>query len=191
MTKIRGFEIVKEYQNKDIKLPQRSTTNSAGYDFFAPEDIRIDTCLWEGKFSLECANKPVLISTGIKAYMLPDEFLGLYNRSSNTKNLGLILASGVNVIDSDYYNNIENEGHIFFMFWNFSKKTIYFKKGDKIGQGIFMKYLLDDRDRNNIMPTYNYKELEFTQLNTIPKTTFVGNPIEQQIRQGGFGSTGS
>ena len=90
MTKIRGFEIIKEYQNKDIKLPQRSTTNSAGYDFFAPEDIRIDTCLWEGKFSLECANKPVLISTGIKAYMLPDEFLGLYNRSSNTKNLGLI-----------------------------------------------------------------------------------------------------
>lgn len=45
MSKIRGFELVKEEarQNhvKCILLPKRSTKNSAGYDFFLPKNVAI------------------------------------------------------------------------------------------------------------------------------------------------------
>ena len=65
---------------------------------------------------------PTLIPTGIKAYMLDDEVLYLYNRSSNPKKKGLILANSVGVIDKDYYGNPDNDGHIMFAFYNIKDK---------------------------------------------------------------------
>jgi dUTP pyrophosphatase len=70
----------------------------------------------------------------------------LYNRSSNPKKLGLVLANGVGVVDSDYYNNPSNEGEIGFLFYNTSSDTVIIKKGSKIGQGVFHKYLITDGD---------------------------------------------
>ena len=137
---MRRFEIVKGVENvDDVKKPQRSTKHSAGYDFFAMEDVEIkpipDT-------------KVVFVKTGVKAKFGEDEVLKLYNRSSNTKK-GLILANGVGVIDSDYYNNENNDGEIIFAFCNISNETIIIHKGDKIGQGIFEKFLLTDDDEAN------------------------------------------
>lgn len=134
---MRRFEIVKGVENvDDVKKPQRSTKHSAGYDFFAMEDVEIkpipDT-------------KVVFVKTGVKAKFEDDEVLKLYNRSSNTKK-GLILANGVGVIDSDYYSNENNDGEIIFAFYNISNETIIIHKGDKIGQGIFEKFLLTDDD---------------------------------------------
>lgn len=102
--------------------------------------VKIDT-----KFS-EVSNlfKPTLVHTGIKAYMQDDEVLYLYNRSSNPKKLGLILANSVGVIDSDYYSNIDNDGEIMFAFYNFLPFDITLKFGDKLGQGVFSKYLSAD-----------------------------------------------
>ncbi|QIQ66359.1 hypothetical protein vipetofem_61 [Enterococcus phage vipetofem] len=87
-------------------------------------------------------NKPTLIPTGIKAKMPRDEMLLLYNRSSNPLKHFLVLANGVGVIDSDYYNNEDNEGHIMFQVMNFGPSPITIKKGERIGQGIFQKFLL-------------------------------------------------
>ena len=134
---MRRFEIVKGVENvDDVKKPQRSTKHSAGYDFFAMEDVEIkpipDT-------------KVVFVKTGVKAKFEDDEVLKLYNRSSNTKK-GLILANGVGVIDSDYYSNENNDGEIIFAFYNISNETIIIHKRDKIGQGIFEKFLLTDDD---------------------------------------------
>ena len=139
MEKLRGFEICRGFEDKNINLPVRKTAKSAGYDIEAAEDIVIP------KFNLGV--NPVLIPTGLKAYMEEDEVLYLYNRSSNPKKKGLILANSVGVVDSDYYGNPDNDGHIMFAFYNVGEEDILIKKGEAIGQGVFAKYLVVDDDQ--------------------------------------------
>ena len=130
---MRRFEIIKEWENKQINLPIRKTKYSAGYDIESAEYIVLYPF------------KPTLIKTGLKVYMQPDEILLLYNRSSNPLK-GLVLSNGVGVIDKDYYNNKSNEGHIMFSFINITNTNIIINKGDVIGQAIFQKYLIVDND---------------------------------------------
>ena len=139
MKKVRGFEIAKGFENKGINLPERKTKYSAGYDIEAAEDTVIP--------SFKKGMAPTLIKTGIKAYMQDDEVLMLYNRSSNPKKKGLILANSVGVIDKDYYGNPDNDGHIMFAFYNIKDEDTVIKKGEAIGQAIFMKYLIADDDK--------------------------------------------
>lgn len=136
--KTRGFEVAKGYEDKEINLPVRKTARSAGYDFEAAEDVVVP--------SFKEGMAPTLVSTGIKSYMMDDEVLYLYNRSSNPKKKGLILANSVGVIDADYYENPDNDGHIMFAFYNIKDEDITIKKGDAIGQGVFAKYLSVDND---------------------------------------------
>lgn len=138
----RFFGIVKGYEEKEINLPQRATKHSAGYDFEAAEDIEI-VPIWRTlvhNFNI----KPQLIPTGIKASMEDDEGLFLYNRSSNPLKRFLMLANGVGVVDSDYFENEDNDGHIHFPMWNFGIHPVTIKKGERIGQGVFQKFLLVD-----------------------------------------------
>ena len=79
----RGFEILSEYEGRGIILPTRKTAFSAGYDLTAAEDIFVT----EKKISL--------VPTGLKAFMLPDEVLLIYIRSSLAVKHNLILANGV------------------------------------------------------------------------------------------------
>lgn len=46
----------------------------------------------------------------------------------------------------DYYNNSDNEGHIFIKFYNPTDEDYLIHIGDKIAQGIFMKYLTVDNE---------------------------------------------
>lgn len=117
--------------------------------------------LEEAKNEIKKAFAPTLVHTGIKAYMQDDEVLKLYNRSSNPGKLGLVLANGVGVVDSDYYGNESNDGEIMFAFYNFLPWVVKIKRGDKLGQGVFEKYYKADEDTTS-------KEVN---------------------RQGGFGST--
>ena len=75
--RLRGFEIAKGWEDKDINIPVRKTKFAAGYDIEAAEDIVVP--------SFKKGMNPVLIPTGLKAYMEDDEVLYLYNRSSNPK----------------------------------------------------------------------------------------------------------
>ena len=136
--KQRGFEIASGWENNNINLPIRKTKHAAGYDFEAAENVTIP--------SFKLGMPPTLIPTGIKAYMLDDEVLYLFNRSSNPKKKGLILANSVGVIDKDYYGNPDNDGHIMFAFYNIKDEDITIKKGEAIGQGVFSKYLIIDND---------------------------------------------
>jgi len=138
MDRKRGFEIAKGFENTGINLPVRSTKNSAGYDIEAAEDVTIP--------AFKLGQKPVLVKTGLKAYMQSDEVLILANRSSNPGKKGLILANSIGVVDSDYYGNPDNDGHIMFAFFNFKDEDIEIKKGERIGQGMFQKYLVTDND---------------------------------------------
>ncbi len=138
MEKLRGFEIAKGFEDKQINLPVRKTKYSAGYDIEAAEDVVIP--------SFKKGMNPTLVKTGLKAYMQDDEVMLLYNRSSNPKKKGLILANSVGVIDKDYYGNPDNDGHFMFAFYNIKEEDITIKKGEAIGQAIFQKYLVTDDD---------------------------------------------
>lgn len=135
--KMRGFEIAKGWEDKDIHLPVRKTAHSAGYDVEAAEDVVIPPY----KHGL----KPTLIPTGLKAYCQEDEYYILVNRSSGPKK-GFVMANSIGIIDSDYYENEDNDGHFYFQYWNFLDTDLVIKKGDVIGQVIFQKYLMADDD---------------------------------------------
>ena len=138
MERLRGFEVAKGFEDKNINLPIRKTKYSAGYDIEAAEDVVIP--------SFKKGTNPILVKTGLKAYMQDDEMLLLYNRSSNPKKKGLILANSVGVVDKDYYGNKDNDGHIMFAFYNIKDEDVEIKKGEAIGQAIFQKYMIADDD---------------------------------------------
>ena len=163
------FEVISKYTDAGLSLPIRKTKASAGYDFQVAEDTLIpsyfklvdkimnathETCHTAGYFTLsEMAQltkdfraKPTLVPTGIKCEVPEDMYLELSVRSSCPLKHWLILANGVGIIDADYYNNPDNEGHIFFQIINLSPFDIVLKKGDTIGQGILKKYYVTDND---------------------------------------------
>ena len=158
----RGFEIAKGFENEYIFLPKRETLNAAGYDFECAQEVVIKP-IWSSVFarigmmfgfnnSTENEDevngwlKPTLVKTGVKSYMEEDEALFLYNRSGNPLKKLLLLGNGVGVVDSDYYGNSSNDGHIMFQFINFGFLPMTIKKGERIGQGVFQKFLLADGD---------------------------------------------
>lgn len=134
----RGFEIAYGWEKRGINLPKRSTALAAAYDIEAAEDTVIPV--------FTPGVKPTLIPTGLKAYCLPDEFYQVYNRSSGAGK-GLVLANGVGVIDADYYNNPTNDGHFQVVVFNVSDHEIVVKKGERVAQVIFQKYLVADDDQ--------------------------------------------
>lgn len=138
MEKIRGFEVAKGFENSDIHMPVRKTKYSAGYDIEAAEDCIVP--------AFKPGQAPKFIKTGIKAYMLEDEYLMICNRSSNPKKKGLVLANGVGIVDGDYYGNPDNDGHIMFAFYNIKSEDVEIKKGECIGQAIFQKFGIVDND---------------------------------------------
>ena len=133
--KKRGFEIVRMYQARDIHLPQRKTSCSAGYDLEASETMVL------------CAHRVSLVPTGLKAYMQPDEYLGLHVRSGFSIKNQVSCINSHGIIDADYYNNEENEGHIMVALVNHSDRDVNIEKGMRIAQGIFYHYLTIDGDQ--------------------------------------------
>lgn len=135
----RGFEVVddkyRKYPNVDIQIPKRGTKNSAGYDICSPVGIVIPA-----------HGVSEAIQTDIKAYMLADEVLEIYPRSSLGFKKGLMLINTVGIIDSDYYSNSDNDGNIGFKLKNLTDKEVVIQPGEKIMQGIFKKYLKVDND---------------------------------------------
>ena len=134
ISKDNFFNSVPNGNYEDIILPKRSTKNSAGYDFYSLYDITIKP------------NERVDIPTGIKVCMNENEFLGIYIRSSLGFKYNIRMCNQVGIIDADYINNKDNEGHIFVCLQNESDKEVVIKKGDRFAQGIFMSYLITDDD---------------------------------------------
>ena len=138
MTKVRGFEVVKDEARKtegNVMLPKRSTSGSAGYDFYIPYDVIIPPHGCSG-----------IIPTDVKAYMQDGEVLLLYVRSSVGIKRGLVLANGTGVIDKDYYSNPDNDGNIGVALRNETDTEVSLKSGERIMQGVFVNYLVTDDD---------------------------------------------
>ena len=128
---MRGFQNI---TGSNAKLPTRKTANSAGYDIESITETSIHP------------NERVIVETGLKAFMNWDEVLCLFIRSSYAIKYGLRLSNCTGIIDSDYYNNEDNEGHILLEIVNEGDEIFFIHRGDRIAQGIFMKYLTVDDD---------------------------------------------
>ena len=146
---MRGFEVAKGYNEDDVILPKRSTKHSAGYDISLIEDITI----LPGQIRSGV--------TGLKVYMMDDEVLKLYPRSSLPRRYHLTIPNNVGIIDKDYYGNPDNDGAIFVSLYNFGTDKVTLLKGERVAQGIFQKYLVCPNEEEVI-----------------------------EVRNGGFGSTG-
>lgn len=133
----------------DTVLPKRKTAKSAGYDFVLPCDVRLNP-----------RSISAIIPTNVKAFMPDDEVLMLYIRSSIGIKHHVTLANGTGIIDADYFSNPDNDGNIGICLQNNSDEIVSFKKGERIMQGVFVKYAVCDSDDTN------------------------------EVRKGGFGSTG-
>lgn len=130
----RGFEKVIESKRKSkcYYSPTRATDGSMGYDFYSNDEYIVKP------------NEIIKIWTDIKAYMNKDEGLIINVRSSMGGKF--MLANTQGWIDSDYYSNSDNDGNIGIFLKNISNQTQLIKKGDRIAQGKFEKYLIIDND---------------------------------------------
>lgn len=141
------FLLVKDAP-KDTILPRRSTAGSAGYDFFSPVDCVIPVGGCSG-----------LISLNVKIIMPRRLCLQLRSRSGMAVKHGVVLECG-GLIDSDYANNLYNDGNIGIKLRNNGIKPYRIHKGDRICQGVIEAYYCTDDD------------------------------IAEEERRGGYGSTG-
>ena len=146
----RYFEVVKDKYRKstgEVILPKRATKSSVAYDFYSPIDITIPPMT------------SVMIWTDIKAKFNENEALLINIRSSMGKQ-PVMIANTQGWIDSDYYSNPDNDGNIGIRLFNLGNTSYVVKSGDRIAQGMFVKYLVAD------------------------------NGNTDNIRQSGFGSSG-
>lgn len=131
---------------ENIRLPQRATTDSMGYDFFSP-------------FSFSLApGTSIVIPTGIRAiFTNPNWGLFVLPRSGIGSKTGIHLTNTIGVIDADYFI-AENTGHILIKldypanpaipsflqkFGNLlaiNRKDFNFHSGKAFIQGIFLPY---------------------------------------------------
>lgn len=120
----------------EYKLPQRDSDSTAGYDIYLLEDLVIEP------------NEIKKIPTGIKSFFGKDEVLFLIVRSSTGFKYNIRLCNQVGVIDADYYNNKNNEGHMWIKIQNEGNQRVIIPRGESIVQGIFLNYLTTRSDRN-------------------------------------------
>ena len=130
----RYFELVEDKYRKstgEVILPKRATKSSVAYDFYSPIDITIPPMT------------SVMIWTDIKAKFNENEALLINIRSPMGKQ-PVMIANTQGWIDSDYYSNPDNDGNIGIRLFNLGNTSYVVKSGDRIAQGMFVKYLVAD-----------------------------------------------
>lgn len=169
------FEKVTRFADIDLPMPMRGTADSAGYDFVVAEDVvippysflmdKVHEAVMQKKpktdfygfidpmsleevaaLTKELSTKITLVSTGMKCYLEPGQYLELSARSSTPLKHWLIVGNSIGIIDKDYADNPDNEGEIFFQIINLLPFAVKLKKGDKIGQGIIKNYGVTNND---------------------------------------------
>lgn len=113
-----------------IKLPQRATAGSAGYDFYAPIELNLKK------------GESLLIPTGIRSKINDGWVLKIYPRSGLGFKHRVQLDNTVGIIDADYYNS-SNEGHIMIKLScdaHDDGHTVTVNAGDGFAQGIFLQF---------------------------------------------------
>ena len=129
----------KFYYTTEELRPKRATEGSAGYDFFAPKD-----------FIVPAHGLSEVIDTEVSVQLEKEYVLMCYVRSSFGFKYSTTLVNGTAIIDTDYYPNT-----IKCKLKNDSDEDLIIHKGDKIIQGIFMKYYIEDNEDKSHMKIRN------------------------------------
>mgnify|MGYP000456467019 CR=1 FL=1 len=134
---MRKLEIAKGFEDRGVVLPQRKTAKSAGYDIIAltDEDVYVHPGM------------SVNLETGVKACMEDDGVMLLFIRSSLGIKKGITLSNSCAVIDADYYNNPDNDGHFILNVINTSNEVQCIPARSRVAQAIFVKYLTVNDDK--------------------------------------------
>lgn len=136
---MRRFEEVKSeflaFPDVATRLPERSDSRSAGYDFYSKENFII------------APGESHTTYTDVKAWMYFDNVLKIYTRSGNGCKYGIVLRNGTGIIDSSYAGNRSNDGNIGVCLLNTGDKPFEVHIGDRIAQGVFERYLICDDDK--------------------------------------------
>ena len=135
---IKGFSLdpdaIRRAYNA-VKLPERATAFSAGYDFFCPLNFYLP------------AGASIVIPSGIRCVFNRSDasiyHLKLYNRSSIGINNHITLTHGTGVIDADYEQGIK------IPLYNFGSVGKRFEVGERIIQGIIETYRTTSDDHAN------------------------------------------
>jgi dUTP pyrophosphatase len=134
--------------DKDLPLPEYKTAGAAGFDLAARETMTV------------APHAIAYIPLNIAVETPADHFFLLVPRSSTHKK-GLMAANSIGIIDSDYAGD---EDEVKFACYNFTDKPVTVLRGDRIAQGMFVKFTRG----------------EWEEAEKMNKKT-----------RGGFGSTGS
>lgn len=171
MNILKDFYFEKISSNPNGIIPTRGTEDSAGYDFYCLEDIIIPSyrevaskirdhtfkpvssgyVVWDDAESIvkHAHSKITLIPTGIKCHLPKNYYLSLSLRSSSPNKHWLILGNPPGIVDADYYNNPDNEGHIYFQVINLLPFDVKMPAGTKFGQGIVLPYYVTENDTSS------------------------------------------
>ena len=114
-----------------VQLPARETQGAAGFDLAAAADMTI------------APGTIALVPTGLIIKVPDGHFLGIFARSSTPLKRGLMVANGVGVIDTDYCGP---EDEVKVQVLNFTQAPVHVRRGDRIAQGIFLKYSAPEWD---------------------------------------------
>lgn len=161
------FEKVSKYADVDLIMPSRATEYSAGYDLYVAEDTiippveehihamktasgspagRVFTLEQMKDMTKILGAKPTLVPTGMKCKLEYRTYLKVVPRSSTPFKYWLVMANSEGIVDADYYNSPESEGHIYLQFINLSPFPIKLQKGECVAQGIICPYGLTEDD---------------------------------------------
>ena len=155
---MRKFEEVRDefkvFPDVETKLPERSDSRSAGYDRHSKED-----------YVLQPGESHTFL-TDVCATMFFDNVLMIYARSGLGCKKGVIPRNCTGIVDSSYFGNSSNGGNVGVCLVNNGDGPFEVKVGDRIAQGVFLRYLIVDDDR------------------------FLSKKTDKVERSGGFGSTG-
>ena len=140
--KLRGFEICNKKKNEEVEitLPRRGTSKAMAYDFFSPKTVVVQP------------GEIAKIWTDVKAKFNDDEALFINVRSSMGKH-PVMIANTQGWIESDYYSNADNDGNIGIRLLNLGTEPYIIKRGDRIAQGMFIKYLTADNGNTDVQRT--------------------------------------
>lgn len=133
--------------DKELPLPKYETDGAVAFDIYSRENITIEP----GEIYRIPSNLIIEVPTGYMLYVK--------DRSSTAKKKGLLATAGI--IDQDFHGP---DDEILFQVYNYTDKEVVVERGERIGQGVFVK-----------VDTVVWEEVE--------------QAIKEQSR-GGFGSTG-
>lgn len=134
--------------DKGLALPKYETNGAVAVDLVARMNIKIEP------------KQLAIIPTNIIIETPPGYMFVVVPRSSTPRKKSLSIPHGIGIIDQDYTGPDDEVG---LQIFNFSDKTVTVGKGERLGQGVFVK-----------IAKVNWQEVKNVSKNT----------------RGGFGSTG-